>query len=94
MMVTSDHIIVMKRVGIAELKARLSEHLRAVRRGREVIVVDRREPVARIVPFREEALALPSRAPLRGLHERPLPGPLANPVDSLAALLEERRDRQ
>ena len=38
-------------VGIAELKARLSEHLRAVRKGRTVTVLDRDTPVARIVPY-------------------------------------------
>lgn len=41
----------MKSVKIAELKDRLSEHLRAVERGEEVIVTDRSRPIARIVPF-------------------------------------------
>jgi prevent-host-death family protein len=42
----------MKTVKIAELKDRLSEHLRAVERGAvaEVIVTDRNRPVARILP--------------------------------------------
>src|SRR5437667_302406 len=35
----------MDTVGIAELKARLSEHLRAVRRGRTLTVLDRDRPV-------------------------------------------------
>ena len=42
--------MVMK-VGIAALKARLSEHLRAVRKGRTITVLDRDTPVARIVPL-------------------------------------------
>ena len=37
----------MKSVGIAELKARLSEHLKSVRRGRTLTVLDRETPVAR-----------------------------------------------
>ena len=44
----------MKRVNIAELKARLSAHLRLVRGGEEVLVCDRDKPVARIVPVRLE----------------------------------------
>ncbi len=40
----------MKRVKIAELKDRLSEHLRAVEQGAEVIVTDRNRPIARIIP--------------------------------------------
>ena len=36
----------MRKVGVAALKARLSEYLREVRRGRTVIVVDRDTPIA------------------------------------------------
>jgi len=39
----------MKTVKIAELKDKLSEHLRAVEAGEEVIVTDRNRPIARIV---------------------------------------------
>ena len=38
----------MKRASVAELKARLSEFLAAVKRGEDVIVTDRGVPVARI----------------------------------------------
>ena len=38
----------MRRVAISELKARLSEYLKVVRAGEEVIVTDRGKPVARI----------------------------------------------
>lgn len=41
----------MKQVKIAELKDRLSEHLRAVEKGAEVVVTDRNRPIARIVPL-------------------------------------------
>lgn len=41
----------MKDVRVAELKAKLSEYLRFVRKGNEVTVYDRNEPVARVVPY-------------------------------------------
>lgn len=40
----------MTRVSITELKAKLSEHLAAVRAGEEVIVTDRGQPIARLGP--------------------------------------------
>jgi len=40
----------MKTVKIAELKDKLSEHLRAVENGAEVLVTDRNRPIARLVP--------------------------------------------
>ena len=41
----------MKRASISTLKARLSEYLRAVCNGEEVIVTDRGTPVARLAPL-------------------------------------------
>jgi len=40
-------------VKIAELKSKLSEYLRSVRRGNEVVIKDRETPIARIVPYEE-----------------------------------------
>ncbi len=40
----------MKTAGIAELKAKLSEHIALVKRGEEILVTERGKPVARIVP--------------------------------------------
>ncbi len=37
-------------VPVADLKARLSEHLRRVKAGHEVVITDRGTPVARLVP--------------------------------------------
>jgi prevent-host-death family protein len=48
----------MKAVKIAELKDSLSEHLRSVERGGEVVVSDRNRPIARIVPFDDDERAL------------------------------------
>ena len=41
----------MKRVGIAELKGHLSEHLRSAEAGEIIEVMDRARPIARVVPI-------------------------------------------
>jgi len=46
----------MKTVQIGDLKNHLSAHLRDVRKGEEIIVRDRNEPVARIVPYVPESI--------------------------------------
>jgi len=46
--------VVAAKVGVRELKARLSAYLAAVEQGKEVIVTDRGRPVARIVPVDAE----------------------------------------
>jgi prevent-host-death family protein len=80
-----------KTVKVAELKARLSEYLRAARRGHPVTVCERDTPIARLVPYPTGGEQLPVRYPVRALHDVPLPPPLGRPIDSLAALLEERQ---
>ena len=47
----------MRTVNIGDLKARLSSHIQFVRDGEEVLVCDRNNPVARIVPVRLEDLS-------------------------------------
>ena len=92
-----DYLVTMNTVRIADLKARLSAHLRAVRRGRSLTVLDRDTPVARLVPFAREGDTLTVRSPRPGaprLHRIPLPPPLRLSVDVIALLEEERqRDR-
>lgn len=78
-------------VRVAALKARLSEYLRAVRQGQPVVVFDRDTPIARVVPYVAIGEPLSLRPSLRPLHSSPLPAPLKRPVNSLDALLEERR---
>ena len=56
----------MTTTGIADLKARLSHYLRGVRRGGEVVVLDRETPVARIVPYAASARELTIRKPRAG----------------------------
>jgi prevent-host-death family protein len=83
----------MKVVRIAELKARLSEYLRAVRRGETIAVLDRDTPVAHIVPVRDRT-ALRSRTPARGTprpNQVPLLKPLKQNLDVVELLLEERQ---
>lgn len=41
----------------SRLKARMGQYMRAVRAGEEVVVTDRDQPVAKLVPFRESPLA-------------------------------------
>ncbi len=84
----------MKTVRIAELKARLSEYPRAVRRGEALTVLDHETPIARIVPHTGASERLAVRRPgpdAPALHDVPLPPPLRVVVDAVALLLEERR---
>ena len=87
----------MMMIKIADLKNNLSRHLAAVRRGGEVIVLDRDTPVARIIPFdrRVAAKSAPARDGfwtadrLAQLERR---GTLARPhEDSMAAWLNTTR---
>lgn len=83
----------MKQVRIAELKARLSEYLRAVRRGETIAVLDRDTPVAQIVPIRDRS-ALRIRKPAPGTpppNRVPLPKPAKVDIDVVQLLLEERQ---
>jgi prevent-host-death family protein len=88
-----DYHIVMKRIRIADLKARLSEHLRSVRGGEVITVLDRETPIARIVPHREAEppLTVRSRRPGATLRALRLPPPLKTNVDAVDLLLEDRR---
>ena len=90
---TSSHNVTMKKVRIAELKARLSEYLRAVRGGETIAVLDRDTPIAEIVPLREP-MTLRVRKPAPGTpppNRVPLPKPAGLRVDAVALLLEERQ---
>ena len=89
-----DYVVVMKRVKIAELKARLSEYLRHVRRGESYTVMDRETPAARLLPYGAEAESLRVRKPLRrvpSLQDVRMPPPLKLDIDPVALLLEERQ---
>ena len=81
----------MSAVRIADLKARLSEHLRSVRNGDTVIVLDRDTPIARIVPYTKQPLEL--RKAKRRLRDLRLPAKPGKRTDSILLLLEDRRRR-
>lgn len=93
----------MRRVSISELKAKLSQHLAAVKAGEELIVTERGRPVARIGPVGGEPRQDARLAQLiRAGQVRPprTPGPAVDPDTlerpgdpkgrSLELLLEER----
>jgi prevent-host-death family protein len=95
----------MRTVNIAELKAHLSDHIRRVRAGEEVLVCDRNKPVARIVPcgledYSEQEQRLIARGVLIPPLKRrrrfvPLPKPVGNIPDGVMDRIweEEREDR-
>jgi antitoxin (DNA-binding transcriptional repressor) of toxin-antitoxin stability system len=84
----------MKTIRIADLKAHLSQHLRSVRQGGSLTVLDRDTPIACLVPYLPRTEMLTIRRPSAsspGLHEVPLPPPLPGRIDVVAILLEERQ---
>ena len=85
----------MKTVGVRELKNRLSEYLREVRRGESVLVTDRGEVVAEFSPPRLGAIDPRTPAALLALAKRGLVT-LASPGDALTykALPRSRRGRR
>lgn len=91
-MTTYGHNEVMKKVGVAELKSRLSEYLRAVRRGETIAVLDRQTPIAQIVPVLQLPLGVREPAPgTPSPNKIPLPYPLKLEIDVVQLLLEERQ---
>jgi len=97
----------MKTVKISELKAHLSAHLRMASAGEEVLVYDRNQPIARIVPVgvtgessrRERLIAKGILTPPRRPKGEPryIPVPAGNPMIPQAVIdafwEEERADR-
>lgn len=83
-----------KKVGIAELKSRLSYYLKGVRRGHSVVVYDRDTPVALLSPI-AQGPQLSVRAPtIPGGFTDFVPSCRSSTVnvDILAFLQEERDD--
>ena len=89
-----------RKVKISELKAKLSEHLRHVRKRHTITVMDRDTPVAEIVPLPKE-----SGRPKIKFVSQPEPGlklgslrlKPSNPpidIDVVELLMEMRRDRE
>jgi len=87
-------------VGIREAKMNLSRLLKDVREGAEIILTERGQPVARLVPLAPETLSVEAR--VRRLEQngwispaardgRPLPPPLPVPDDLAQRYLEKRK---
>ena len=88
--------MVMKQVGVAELKSRLSEFLRVVQGGESIAVLDRNRAVAHIVPIRERSgLRIRKPAPDSPRpNEVLLPKSSAQKIDVVGMLLEERQSQR
>ena len=82
----------MKDARVAELKAKLSEYLRFVRKGNEVTVYDRNEPIARVVPYTAAGplVVRESTRKYTTLGDISLPGSIKLDVDPVDLLLEDR----
>lgn len=90
-----DMAMSIRRVGIADLKDHLSEYLRHIEAGAEILIVDRRRPVARLIrvsPDEPLAQIVPAQRKLGARDRKPSP-PANWPVSSLDLLREEREER-
>jgi prevent-host-death family protein len=83
-------------VGIAELKAHLSEYVRAAQRGGEIIIKDRQTPVAKLVPIEQPQMIGEIRRATRSVAEvekmldaRPPEPPI--PAETFQRILDEQR---
>lgn len=87
----------MKQVRIAELKNHLSRYLRSAQKGREIIILDRDTPIARLVPIEKPSSRLeirPATGSLKDLDKLPVYAPKGLRLEDLeTALEEERRER-
>jgi antitoxin (DNA-binding transcriptional repressor) of toxin-antitoxin stability system len=85
----------MKAVRIADLKSRLSQHLRQVRAGQVLTVLDRDTPVARLAPIEEghDLVVTRPAADAPPLRRVKLPPPTKLSGDVVAVLLADRRKR-
>ncbi|TMA21740.1 MAG: type II toxin-antitoxin system prevent-host-death family antitoxin [Deltaproteobacteria bacterium] len=89
------------RISSSRLKARMGHYIRAVRSGKEVVVTDRDEPVARLVPYREPPGVSAGEPVLERPRDRAAPAlghvqvrPIRYSGKSTTALLREDRRRR
>ena len=85
--------MVMELVSVAQLKSKLSHYLRAVKRGKEIIVTSHRHSIARIAPLETGSTDLkiiPARRPVSSLKKLKR---MKVEVDLVADLLADRRRR-
>lgn len=90
-----------KSLGIREVKTNLSQVLKRVKKGQEVIITDRGKPIGKIVSFYSNNLSLEDRIrsledqglldPLPEKHGKRLPPPLPVPKGLAQKYLQEGR---
>jgi prevent-host-death family protein len=78
-------------VNIFEAKNRLSQLIRSAQAGEEVIIANRGEPVARLVPARETAGAGSARAILGWLERHSLPDYAPRSAEEIDAAIAEEK---
>lgn len=83
----------MEAIRIGELKARLSEYLRAARSGDVFTVLDRDTPIATLGPYRPLFTTLEFRKASRRASDLSLPPRPAMATDTLARLVGDRQRR-
>lgn len=86
----------MLQVKISDFKSHLSEHIRSVRQGGVVVVMDRYSPVASLIPYVGskgglELIPATKKNPKSLQHLKKIK--LKKPVDVLEILAQERADR-
>lgn len=79
-------------VNILEAKNRLSELIRSVHRGKEIVIANRGEPVARLVPIAAGGTAGPARDLVRWLKAHPLPPHLQRSAAEIEASVRAERN--
>ena len=85
-----------KPLRVAEFKAHLSEYLRAVKKGHDLTIHDRDQPIARVVPYTSRGgggrlVVREAIHSYRTLGDIPMPPPARLKVDVVEVLLEDRR---
>jgi len=87
------HLVTMKKVKIAEFKSHLSAYLSQVRKGGEITVLDRKEPIARVIPF-SSGESLQVRPPhIKGRWKELKPSLRRSDIDVVGLLREDRDSR-
>jgi len=83
----------MESVSVATLKSKLSQYLKAVKKGKEIIVTSHQHPIARLAPVKESQSdlgILPAAKPVSSLKK--VKG-ISLKFDPVEFLLEDRRRR-
>ncbi len=84
----------MTHIKIAEFKSRLSHYLDRIRHGEQLVVTDRKTPIARVIPYgepEEKLVIAPASGQPSALKKIRIP-PALSGTDSLKSLKEDRRD--